>query len=1003
MNSLVVFLCLLILGTSSSCVYFNTFYNAKKYYRQAEKARRLEERQEKERGQSERAKRKNLSTTHSNKLYDKAARRAFRVIDEHSESELVDDAFFLMGEAFYWQEDYRGAVSAFEDLVNNFPQSEYVTRAQLWHGRALEGQALYAEARALYRNLFEGEDKKIAAQAGYQLGQIAFDQEDYVAAMQEYKATLEAFPKSGNRAQLWLRIGEALVAEENPECYVEALAAFDQVKKAKPDVETAYRARLNTGQLFYLQGNAEGALKIYMDLLKKGRFREFEGETRLLIGQYYQERGRSREALDEYERVRDDFPKTPASAMALYRTGLIYLQDYAEIDRAQEYFKEIRQEKAGTEADELGQEISRELTQLDRVKKRIIRADSLVVARVDSLAKKGDGDPEASRFAKSESVLKDLFSVADIYRETLGVADSAALYYSEVERRFPETVDLPRALYALAWVHLNMNRDDETARPMLQRLIETYPDTEQANAARQVLGIKLETTSEELAAAEFFPIETLRLKDESAVDIYVPLLDTLVQRYPGTQSAARAAFVAAWTYENVRQDSVEAERRYALLGKEFSTTEYAEWVKQHTRMLKNGFMAKMERDLQSLAGNIKPGDFIEVLAVEPDSADTVSLSKKYFGFGLRAQRRGDLETAKQQYQLSIDQRQRNADALYRLAEVVQANGDWRDAKDYFRQALTINRRLLGAQYALIKVYTQIGMADSASAYLREVVSRDRNNPEFESLKFDFPDSFGAEPEDLDLRSLEELDLTPPLDQMVVNERDLGVRDKPLVRRSVKPDYPPTATGEKAEVILDILIARDGLPEIVEVYQGEEPFITEAVRAARRYTFWPATKRGETKVQTWVELVISFEPGEDFGQQAAPMEVAALSDSSGAVKPVSAPYVSPYANPYGAATQADTMGLADPPSTETNVSDGPETPLSPKVASTQEKAEGSSDSTVTEVVTEAEKLSDNAAVIKEEELSDSTAVKAATKDQEPSDSTVSTEAATKAVTEEETGE
>ena len=247
---IILFLCLLSVGISTSCVYFNTFYNAKKYYRQAEKARRLEERQEKVQGQSKRNKRRNTRATNSSNLYDKAARRSFKVIDEYSDSDLVDEAFFLMGRAFYWQKDYRGAITAFTDLANNFPQSEYATPAQLWRGLSLEGQEQYAEARALYRSLLDGKDKDIAAQAGYRLGEIAFEQEDYVAAIQEYQATLEAFPQSDNKAQLWLRIGAALMVEENPEHYVAAQDAFNKVQNLPSDVQTAYNARLNVGKLF---------------------------------------------------------------------------------------------------------------------------------------------------------------------------------------------------------------------------------------------------------------------------------------------------------------------------------------------------------------------------------------------------------------------------------------------------------------------------------------------------------------------------------------------------------------------------------------------------------------------------------------------------------------------------------------------------------------------------------------------------------------------------------
>ena len=76
---------------------------------------------------------------------------------------------------------------------------------------------------------------------------------------------------------------------------------------------------------------------------------------------------------------------------------------------------------------------------------------------------------------------------------------------------------------------------------------------------------------------------------------------------------------------------------------------------------------------------------------------------------------------------------------------------------------------------------------------------------------------------------------------------------------VSPDYPAAAGGDSVAVVLDVLIGRDGRPEVVEVFEGEEPFAEAAVAAGERYTFHPAIGGDDEPVRTWVELVVPVAP------------------------------------------------------------------------------------------------------------------------------------------------
>ena len=928
---------------SSSCVYFNTYYNAQKYFRQAEKIRRTHMEEEANRG-GERITALRFPQK-ANRLYEQAAQKAWEVMEKFPESDLVDDAAYLMGRAFYWQGNYLYAIRTFSDLEGKFPDSEFYDRVRYWRALCYEAQG-DEQAKELFRSLFTAGKGEVAYQSGYRLGEIEFAAENYAAAAQEYQTTLDAFPQADTRAELYLRLGESFFALEDSARYAESLSAFSRVRQESPTTGVEYKARLLSGKVYYAMGDVESARTTYTDLLRESRFRPFEGQTRLAIGQYYQERHLLDEALHEYEQVRDDFPKSESSAMALFRTGLLYLQEFGDTERAEEYFKEIQAEKSGSEASKLGREILKDLQELERLRRRIHRADSLAAAatetataivdtsageglkleavevdrengpdslavlepdRIDSLltpaapladslaienmvpdslgGKKAElvdlsrtGEESGGGLSsEAEKLMDDLFDMAEIFRHKIEQPDSAAHYYAEITRRFPQSDQVLRALYAIAWVNIELKGDMPAALPFLERIIEDYPSSEHANAARRYLDLEIQITAEELAAEEFLGIEKLLVGDAEAIDMYGPLLDSLVQKYPATRVAARSAFLAARQYENVLGDTLEAESRFDRILNEFPSSPFAKLVKDRRENQRLGGLAKLARGIKSLAGGTKPGEKIEIIAVEPDSADSVILARKHFHFALRAYLRSEFEKALEQCELSLEQMKRNPDVFYYKGNMLSQQGYNQDAIDEYHRALHYNGNYLGAYYGLFNAYLSEGRADSANFYLHEIVSRDSRSFQIQYLVEEIPGLRPSEKEDQDLYILEKLELQHPEDNLSLRQGLLRLEELPLVRKIVAAKYPQGARGDSAEVILDILIGRDGRAEAIEVFKGDEPFKSAAMEAAREYLFYPGEKRAkkneENKVRVWVELVVPVKPeelavaqGEDPGGQ-----------------------------------------------------------------------------------------------------------------------------------------
>jgi len=92
------FLMILIL-LLSGCAYFNTFYNAKRYYKKA---------------YHETLRNRTNNLTSSEKTnYGKAIEKASKLLRLYPESNYVDDALLLMGKAYYFQREYHQALRKF--------------------------------------------------------------------------------------------------------------------------------------------------------------------------------------------------------------------------------------------------------------------------------------------------------------------------------------------------------------------------------------------------------------------------------------------------------------------------------------------------------------------------------------------------------------------------------------------------------------------------------------------------------------------------------------------------------------------------------------------------------------------------------------------------------------------------------------------------------------------------------------------------------------------------
>ncbi|MCK5732850.1 MAG: tetratricopeptide repeat protein [Candidatus Latescibacteria bacterium] len=395
---------LLFLILLSGCAYYNTFYNARKAFNEAE-ARR--EASGAAAGSSRRS---------GGGLYDKAIKKASRVLAFYPDSRWVDDSLLLLGKAFYHKEEYEKSVRKFEELEAHFPESDLVEEGRYWRGLALLETGREDEAIAVLGALIAVEVSPWRGAVLVALGDVASRRSAAEEASGYYRGAIQVSGDKKTKARAYLRLGKEFQALGD---YEGALPAFRSAWNLKASSALSYEARMQTGACLEETGDFEGALANYRLLEKDDRWIARLADIWLRIAKCTARWGKTELALEEYERIPEEHPRTEQAADALYRIGLIHQKD--DPDRASEYFDRAAKESSSSEGARLAKLKRADLEQLASFRADLADSTKPVTAEL-------------------------IFGLAELFWVRLDQPDSAVAAYRRVAEAFPESDLAPRAL-----------------------------------------------------------------------------------------------------------------------------------------------------------------------------------------------------------------------------------------------------------------------------------------------------------------------------------------------------------------------------------------------------------------------------------------------------------------------------------------------------------------------------------------------------------------------------
>ena len=545
---------MVLLFVFSSCAYFNTFYNARQYFEQAEK-QRLEKA-----GES--------IPPGAIDAYGKVIDKSQHVIDKYPDSKLVKEALLLIGMSRFHRKEYRIAETVFKQYVETY--ADNVDQAEYWLALCKWKLGKPQPALDVLQSMLEtATDKNFISSIYLSKAEINLDIDNSKLALEYLVLAAETNKDRDERGQIYYRIAELAY---NAEDYEQALSANTEVVKNSTSKKRKEEANLQIVRIHRLLGNWDTVKDLIKSMLLDETFKTIHGDLDLELVKLYQMDGLMEEAITRIESIKEDYKNSKTSAEAYYIHGEIALYDYWNLDDAKKYFewvtREYRQSIYTSTANLRAKEITKyqesleEITTLDdQILLTIAVLDSLID---DSLKSVREKEVNNSRI----SIASHLYNLGELEAFHFKRQDSSMTHFQRIVDEFPETDYYPKSLFALYYINFSTG-DTITAEIYSKRILDELPSSEYADFLRKALNLPVDQGSVQ-AMLRQGELEWL-INPTNALTHYRNIILTDSQ----SETAARAAYFLAYNYDYTFYEPDSALKYYSWLHENHENSEQA--------------------------------------------------------------------------------------------------------------------------------------------------------------------------------------------------------------------------------------------------------------------------------------------------------------------------------------------------------------------------------------------------------------------------------------------
>lgn len=536
----------------TSCVYYNTFFNAKKYYAEALEAK---------------AQNKGKLTSNIRDKFEISIGKCAYIIQEYPKSKWVDNAILLMGQCFYEQGNYIKALRKFQEYEIYYSSNDLYPIAKLYLAKTHLEMKEYDTAMKQFAVIFTNpkfievrEDayftlvyyyidkenfkdakatvlalldtnlkKKSHLKAMFLYAEIEYLGEEYKSAERAFRNLLAEKPPKRIRLDAMYYIGRILLSTHN---YEDALIVFQTLEKTEVDYNNLPRIKMNIAICEAHLGNEERAFEIFQKLIKESAGKSIISEIN-------------------------------------YHWGDIYFSLLDDYEKAEEKFKEISMKN-------LSEDLMNETTKKLKITQEFISYNT------------------KQSTSQINQLVEFQFQIAEYYNFDLNLPDSALSMYDKILGRYPQIlseIDSLKILLSLYYPDKDsLNLPDtlsfnDTSHVMSDSVRRHIALEDSAN--RQISDTTIfEDTSIVITDTTFILDDSLLVSDSTLTDStvqIVPTKESLLLKIENLRNAQKqfekeiipkALFMRLWTYQKKKFDTENARDVLEFLENDYPESKY---------------------------------------------------------------------------------------------------------------------------------------------------------------------------------------------------------------------------------------------------------------------------------------------------------------------------------------------------------------------------------------------------------------------------------------------
>ncbi len=564
----------LILLTSAcvffGCAYYNTFYNARKAFKEGERIRLSQQTPD------------GGLPPQAIVSYELAIENAGLVLRDHAGSSLVDDALVLIGDALAIQGRHEQAVKRYQQVLRLFPDSEFTGHCVFSLGLNLLNASDSTRADELLdRFVREYPDSDRIPEAFMLRGKISFGGARYEEAVLRFQDMLELHSSHDMKAEARYYIARSKLELG---LYADAREHLEQAIEQARSIRLRFQASFMLGESMRREGGIADALEVFESLLDLRAYRDYHPEVMLAMAACLAELDRHEAAVSRYESVislyETDRGHAEEVSRAMFELGELY-RLAGDLELAEQRYADARRQSPRSFW--VGDESDRKYRAIGELRRLSRNLGNMQVA-LESVSPSGDTESKSpSNFARlMENVIGLRFQLAELYLFRLEMADSSLSQYRAIEKESDDPSMAAKAAFARAWVLEVILKDTENARSVYDAIAVLYPGTAHAVEASIALSKPIEG---ELPQDRLFAEAERLLFEADQPDSARGLYELVIRRYPDGEFAPRALFALGWLAETRFDDPETALGHFREIVERYPGSEQAESVRDKIRLM----------------------------------------------------------------------------------------------------------------------------------------------------------------------------------------------------------------------------------------------------------------------------------------------------------------------------------------------------------------------------------------------------------------------------------